>query len=114
QFNIAVDLHLVTNQHAATFQGRVPVQSKVLAIKLSRHGKSRPCVSPGILLNTPKLNIENDWFCYASYRQITFQSNVVTIAGIARRLKDEFSIFIDVKKVCRTEVCVALFVARCQ
>src|SRR5690606_30345102 len=94
QFNLTIDLNLITNQHAATFKGCVPIQTKLFTVKFACHSEPSPCITPGVLLNAAKFNIKNYGFCHTANRKVALQRNIITIAGITGRLKNQLSILV--------------------
>ncbi len=51
QLNLAEELHVLAHQHAASFEGSVPVQAPFLAVDFTRKGEARLGVAPGVYAN---------------------------------------------------------------
>jgi len=63
--HFGADFHLVANQHAAGFEGGIPIQAPVFAVDFSFQRKTGFFIPPRVFHNSSKFNIEGNFFCNA-------------------------------------------------
>src|SRR5215467_1779395 len=110
-FQLDLDLDLIADQEAASFESHIPVQTKILPVEVRLRAKPGNGLAQWIGADAVEGDVEGDLARLSADREITGYAEVLARTGYAPTLKSDRGMVGDVEEVGRAEVLVSLGIA---
>jgi hypothetical protein len=108
RFYLKADPDVVSDHHAARFQGLIPSQAEIAPIDLAARAESGALTTPGILGLAFKLDIEREGPRYVTDRQVSRELEALLVPLNSGALELYLRVLLHIQEVCRPEMLVAL------